>query len=168
LVHVEQVSLDVSLGNLAVLIDPEEAVLEFLRVRVVAGLVDSDGDGEGVLFGGFLEAEDQGRFVDGFAELLGLFRAAGKVVGGFGKEDGLRWCKLCDLARAQENVLYLGTFGNSLVNYEAALLQVVFQGRRGADLTDGLWMLALDSPDVRHWKRLTMRTMLARVWESGR
>jgi hypothetical protein len=48
------------LGDLAVLIDPEEAVLEFFRVRVVAGLVDPDGDGEGVLFGGFLEAENQG------------------------------------------------------------------------------------------------------------
>jgi hypothetical protein len=60
LVHVEQVSFDVPLGDLAVLIDPEEAVLEFFRVRVVAGLVDPDGDGEGVLFGGFLEAENQG------------------------------------------------------------------------------------------------------------
>jgi hypothetical protein len=48
------------LGDLAVLIDPEEAVLEFFRVRVVAGLVDPDGDGEGVLFSGFLEAENQG------------------------------------------------------------------------------------------------------------
>jgi len=53
-------SLDVSLGDLAVLIDPEKAVFEFLRVWVVAGLVDPDGDGEGVLFGGFLEAENQG------------------------------------------------------------------------------------------------------------
>jgi hypothetical protein len=60
LVHVEQVSFDVPLGDLAVLIDPEEAVFEFLRVWVVAGLVDPDGDGEGVLFGGFLEAENQG------------------------------------------------------------------------------------------------------------
>jgi hypothetical protein len=62
--------------------------------------VDSDGDGEGVLFGGFLEAEDQGRFVDGFAELLGLFGAARKVVGGFGEKDGLDWCEWCDLAGA--------------------------------------------------------------------
>jgi len=39
-------SLDVSLCDLAILVDPEEAVLEFLGVGIVAGLVDSDGDGE--------------------------------------------------------------------------------------------------------------------------
>jgi len=89
LVHVEEMGLDISLGDLAVLIDPEETVFEFLRVWVVAGLVDSNGDGEGVLFGGFLEAENEWRFVDGLAELLGLLRAAGEVVGGFGEEDGL-------------------------------------------------------------------------------
>jgi hypothetical protein len=77
------------LGDLAVLVDPEEAVFEFLRVWVVAGLVDPDGDGEGVLFGGFLEAEDQGWFIDGLAELLWLFGTAGEVIGGFGEEDSL-------------------------------------------------------------------------------
>lgn len=46
LIHVEEMSLDVSLCDLAILVDPEEAVLEFLGVGIVAGLVDSDGDGE--------------------------------------------------------------------------------------------------------------------------
>jgi hypothetical protein len=127
LVHVEEMSLDVSLGDLAVFIDPEETVFEFLRVRVIAGLVDTDRDGKGVLFGRFLEAENKWRFVDGLAELLGLFGTAGEVVGGLGEEDGLRSCELCDLARAYNDVPYLGTFGDSLVNYKAALLQVVFQ-----------------------------------------
>lgn len=57
LVHVEEVDLAITLGDLALLVDPEEGVFEFLRVCVVAGLVDSDGDGEGVLFGRFLKAE---------------------------------------------------------------------------------------------------------------
>lgn len=42
-----------------------------------------------MLFGGFLEAEDEWRFVDGLAELLGLFGAAGEVVCGLRKEDSL-------------------------------------------------------------------------------
>jgi len=92
LVHVEEVCFLVALGDLAVLVDPEEGVFEFLRVKVVAGLVDSNGDGERVLFGGFLEAENQWRFVDGLAEFLRLFRASGEVVGGFREEDGLECC----------------------------------------------------------------------------
>ena len=47
-----------------------------------------------MLFGGFLEAEDEWRFVDGFAEFLRLFGAAGEVVGGLREEDGLDWCEL--------------------------------------------------------------------------
>jgi hypothetical protein len=93
LVHVEEMSLDVSLGDLAILVDPEEAVFELLRVRVVARLVDPDGDGKGVLFGGFLQSQDQGRLVDGFAEFLRFFGAAGKIVGGLREKDGLDWCE---------------------------------------------------------------------------
>ena len=94
LVHVEEMELLVALRDLALFVDPEEGVFEFLRVWVVARLVDSDGDREGVLFGGFLEAENEWRFVDGFAEFLRLFGAAGEVVGGLREEDGLDWCEL--------------------------------------------------------------------------
>jgi hypothetical protein len=79
----------VALRDLALLVDPEEGVFEFLRVRVVARLVDSDGDGKGVLFRRFLEAKNEWRFVDGLAELLGLLRTAGEVVGSLREEDGL-------------------------------------------------------------------------------
>ena len=64
--------------------------------------MDSHGDGKGVLFGGFLEAEDEWRFVDGFAEFLRLFGAAGEVVGGLREEDGLDWCELYVFAVKQE------------------------------------------------------------------
>jgi len=91
-----------------------------------------------VLFGRFLKTEYKWRLVDGLAEFLRFFGASGQIVGSFGEEDGLAWCELCGLVEACKNGTYLGTFGDSLVNYEATLLQVVFDRRRGADLTNSL------------------------------
>lgn len=61
-------NLLVALGDLALLVDPELRVFEFRGVGVIAGFVDTDRDGKRVLFGKFLEAEDEWRFADWPAE----------------------------------------------------------------------------------------------------
>lgn len=79
----------VALGNLAGLVDPEKGVLDLLGFRIVAGLVDTDRDGKRVLLGQILETQDEGRLVDGRAELEGLLRALADVVCGLWQEDDL-------------------------------------------------------------------------------
>ena len=89
LVHVEEVDFLVALGDLASLVDPEKGVLDFLRVGIVARLVDTDRDGERVLLGQFLKTENEGRLVDGRAELERLLRTLADVVCGLWQEDDL-------------------------------------------------------------------------------
>ena len=79
----------VALGNLAAFVDPEQGVLDLLGVRIVAGLMDTDRDGKRVLLGQFLETENEGRLVNGCAELEGLLRALADVVGSLWQKDSL-------------------------------------------------------------------------------
>ena len=79
----------VALGNLAAFVDPEQGVLDLLGVRIVAGLMDADRDGKRVLLGQLLETDNEGRLVDGRAELERLFRALADVVSSLWQKDGL-------------------------------------------------------------------------------
>ena len=92
LVHVEEVELLVALGDLAILVDPDLGVLDLLGVGVVAGLVNTDRDGERVLLGRFLESKDNNGLVDRCTKLERLFRTMAEVVSSLWQEDSLdRW-----------------------------------------------------------------------------
>jgi hypothetical protein len=102
----------VALRDLAVLVDPDERVLDF---GIRAGLVDTDVDREFMFFRGFLQAEDEGGGAGGLAE-----GGWADVVGGFGDEEG--GC--------------IG--GGGFLDEELALGEVVGEGGGGADLADCL------------------------------
>jgi hypothetical protein len=91
----------VALSDVAGFVDPELCVLDLLGVGIVAGLVDAYRDGERVLLGQLLEAEDEDRLVDGCAELEGLLGAMADVVGGLWEEDGLQLMSDFDHVRCE-------------------------------------------------------------------
>jgi hypothetical protein len=51
LVHVEEVDFLIALGDVTLLVDPKQSVLQLLGVGIVAGLMDADRNRKRVLLG---------------------------------------------------------------------------------------------------------------------
>jgi hypothetical protein len=60
-VYVEYVELLIAMHDISVFVDPYQRVFNSLRRRI-SGFVNSDVDGEGILFGCLLQATDKGAF----------------------------------------------------------------------------------------------------------
>ncbi len=86
-VHVEEVDLLVSLGDLTVLIDPQDGVLDLVGVE--AGFVDADMYGQFLAAGFFAQAQHKLALVDWPRKAQRLLSGAGDVVGCFWEEEGL-------------------------------------------------------------------------------
>lgn len=88
-VHVKEVDFLVSLGDVAVFVDPQDRVLDLVGIQ--AGFMDTDMNGQFLTAGCLAQAQHELALVNGLDEADGLRGGAGDVVACFREEEGLRW-----------------------------------------------------------------------------
>jgi len=81
------VKLLVAVGDVSVLVDPNESVLDLLRC--FRGLVNANIDAEVVLLGFLLQTENKGRIGNRLAKVVRFVRRSSNVISSFWKEENL-------------------------------------------------------------------------------
>ena len=79
----------VAVGNLSIVVNPDQSVLDLLGC--FRRLVDANIDAEIVLPGFLLETENKGRVSDRLAKVVRFIGRSSNVISSFGKEENLGW-----------------------------------------------------------------------------